>query len=51
MGELVYHCEVMADSKPAALRTAGPFLVAEVSTRVRPNAKLIAPAPRHPAAQ
>src|SRR5438552_17339548 len=40
-GELVYHCDVMADSKPAVLRAAGPVLAAEVTSRARPNVKLI----------
>src|SRR5437870_341037 len=40
-GELVYHCDVMADSKPAVLQAAGPLLAAEVISRARPNVKLI----------
>ena len=31
----------MADSKPAVLQAAGPSLAAEVSSRVRPNLRLI----------
>ncbi len=37
----MYHCEVMADSKPAVLQAAGPALAAEVISRARPNVKLI----------
>src|SRR4029453_12179490 len=38
---LVYHREVMADSKPAVLDAAGSVLAAEVASRARPNVKLI----------
>src|SRR2546426_11883415 len=42
MWSVVYHWKVMADAKPAALRsTAASFLTDSVS-RVRPNTRLIA---------
>src|SRR2546428_10977761 len=39
--DVVYHCKVMADSKPAALGSAAASLITDSVSRVRPNARLI----------
>src|SRR2546428_11596841 len=40
--DVVYHCKVMADSKPAALGSAAASLITDSVSRVRPNTRLIA---------